>query len=398
VRPPSPRLAWPLAALGIGLSLLGQLILVLGTGVSTPLDDEITLAVVGHYVALYAFPLVGALIATRRPENAIGWLFVAIGLCQGITLAGAAYADYALFAGRASLPAGEWAAWFAAGVDVVFIIGIFALVLIFPAGRPPSPRWRWALRGVVAGGGMITLATLLGPGRVLDVLPVENPVAFEGAGTLSNVVGAIGVLFFAPAVAVTLVGAVLRFRRARGVERQQFKWFALAVSLLFACFLLTTLDVLGSVSYALIGIAFAGIPVSVGVAILRYRLYDIDRVISRTLVYAVLTLILGAAYAGMVLAGQAVFSSFAGGSDLAIAASTLVVAAAFLPARSRVQRFVDRRFYRRRYDAQRTLSRFGARLRDQVELDGLRADLEGVVRDTMQPAHVSLWLREGISP
>jgi len=394
VRAPSPRLAWPLAALAVGLSLLGQLILVLGIGVATPLEDEIGLGQVGHYVALYAFPLVGALIATRRPENAIGWLFVAIGLCQGITLASAAYADYALFAGRATLPAGAWAAWVAAGIDIVFIIGIFMLVLLFPSGRPPSPRWRWVLAALLAGGLGLTLSTLLRTGHVFEPLPVENPAGLEGAGTLLDVVGGIGALLLVPAATVTLLGAVVRFRRSRGVERQQFKWFALAVSVLFACFLLTTFGVLGDVSYALIGLAFAGIPVSVGIAILRYRLYDIDRVISRALVYAALTAILGAAYVGLVLAGQAVFASFAGGGDLAIAVSTLAVAALFLPLRARVQRFVDRRFYRRRYDAQRTLEAFGARLREHVELDGLRRDLDGVVRETMQPAHVALWLRE----
>src|SRR5262249_8547538 len=137
------------------------------------------------------------------------------------------------------------------------------------------------------------------------------------------------------------------------------------------------------------------IPVAIGVAMLRYRLYEIDRVISRTIVYGALTVILGAAYAGLVLAGQAVFSSFAGSSNLVIAVSTLVVAALFLPLRSRVQRVVDRRFYRRRYDAARTLERFGARLREQVELERLRADLQNVVSDAMQPAHVSLWLRKG---
>jgi hypothetical protein len=333
------------------------------------------------------------LIATRRPENAIGWLFIAIGLCQGVTLAGAAYADYALFAGRASLPAGAWAAWVAAGVDIVFIVGILALVLLFPAGRPPSPRWRRVLGALVAGGLMLMLATLLNPGRFFDLLPMENPAAFEGSGTLSNVVGAIGAVLLVPAATVTLVGAVLRFRRARGVERQQFKWFALAASLLLACFLFTTLGVLENVTYTLIGFAFAGIPVAVGIAILRYRLYEIDRVISRTLVYGVLTVILGAAYVGLVLAGQAVFSSFAGGGDLAIAGSTLVVAALFLPLRAVVHRVVDRRFYRRRYDAQRTLAAFGARLREQVELGGLRSDLESAVHETMQPAHASVWLR-----
>jgi hypothetical protein len=393
VTAPSPRLAWPLAGLAVGLILLGQLVILFGIGVGTPLDDEIALDVLGNYVAFYAFPLVGALIATRQPENATGWLFVAIGLCQGITLAGAAYADYALFAGRASLPAGAWAAWVAAGVDVVFIIGILTLVLLFPTGRPPSRRWRRVLAALVAGGLMLMLATLLNPGQFFDPLPIDNPAAFGGAGTLSNVVAVVGALVFVPAGIATLGGAVLRFRRARGVERQQFKWFALAVSLLLACFLLTTLGVLESLTYALIGFAFAGIPVSVGIAILRYRLYDIDRVISKTLVYGSLTVLLGAAYVALVLGGQALFSSFAGGGDLAIAVSTLAVAALFLPLRARVQRLVDRRFYRRRYDAQRTLEAFGARVREHVELDMLRTELVGAVGETVQPEHVSLWLR-----
>jgi hypothetical protein len=390
---PSPRAAWPLAGLAVGLSLAGQLLLVLGAGAGTPLDDEIGIDAVGHYVSFYAFPLVGALIATRRPENAIGWLFIAIGLCSGLTLASGAYADYALFAERADLPAGEWAAWLAAGVDVVFFVGILVLVLLFPTGRPPSPRWRWVLAALLAGGTAIILATLLRPGTVFEPLPVDNPAGVDGAGTFLSVLDAVGGLLLAPAAIVTLVGAVVRFRRARGVERQQFKWFALSAAFLLGAFVLATLDVPGSLDWVLIGFAFTGIPVAVGVAILRYRLYDVDRLISRTLVYGALTVVLGAAYVGLVLAGQAVFSSFAGGGDLAIAGSTLVVAALFLPLRSRVQRVVDRRFNRRRYDAARTLEAFGARLREQVELDGLRADLERAVSETMQPAHASLWLR-----
>jgi hypothetical protein len=193
-----------------------------------------------------------------------------------------------------------------------------------------------------------------------------------------------------------LASVVVRFRRSRGDERQQLKWMLVAAGSLVAQIVVS--EAAGDwLSDALDGLIFAAavtaIPVAAGVAMLKYRLYDVDVVIRKTLVYGSLTVLLSLAYAGLVLAGQAVFSSFAGGSNLAIAVSTLVVAALFLPVRSRVQRVVERRFYRGRYDAQRTLESFGARLREQVELDALRGDLEGVVRDTMQPAHVSLWLR-----
>ena len=194
-------------------------------------------------------------------------------------------------------------------------------------------------------------------------------------------------------IAVAAVRALRRFRRSRGLERQQFKWLAAS-----AGFLLSVLPFGAAFNWTeaaglMMTIALIALPISVGIAVLRYRLYEIDRIVSRTLVYGSLTLILGAAYAGLVLGGQALFSSFAGGSNLAIAGSTLVVAALFLPLRGRVQQFVDRRFYRRRYDARRTLEAFGARLREEVDLELLAADLRGVVEETMQPRQVSLWLR-----
>ena len=386
-------LAWLLAAAALCLHLLAHVFVLLGLGVGTPLDDEINLGLAGHYVAFYAFPLVGAVLATRRPENAIGWLFIAIGLASGLTLACATYADYALYADRASLPAGAWAAWVAAGFDVVFFVVIDVVVLLFPSGRPASARWRYVLAALVAGGAALGAGTLLKAGKVFDPLPVENPAGIESAGTLFTVLDGLGALLLVPAAIVTYVGTLLRFRRARGVERQQFKWFALAAAFLLVSFLLSNVPRFDVVSSALIGLGFAGVPVAVGIAILRYRLYDIDRVISKTIAYAALTAILVAAYAALVLGGQALFSSVAGGSNLAIAVSTLIVAALFLPLRSRVQHAVDRRFHRRRYDAQRTLDAFGARVREQVELDELSDDLCGVVASTFQPASTSLWLR-----
>jgi hypothetical protein len=188
------------------------------------------------------------------------------------------------------------------------------------------------------------------------------------------------------------IGQIARYRSAGVAERQQLKLVALAAPVAVVCALLGGLTDGTPFESFFWGIAVLAVPVAVAVAILRYRLFDVDRLISRTLVYGVVTVLLGAAYAGLVLGGQALFSSFAGGSNLAIAASTLVVAALFLPVRSRVQWLVDRRFYRRRYDARRTLEAFGARLREQVELESLQADLEHVVAETMQPAHVSLWV------
>jgi hypothetical protein len=221
----------------------------------------------------------------------------------------------------------------------------------------------------------------------------ENPLAFTDNGAYILVIVPV-IAFCLVSVAVAAVGLVLRSRRSRGVERQQFKWLAGSAGLLFVTLPFAAAFNYSDVAGFVMTVALIALPVSVGIAVLRYRLYEIDRLISRTLVYGSLTVVLGGAYVGLVLAGQWVFSSFAGGSDLAIAASTLVVAALFLPLRSRLQLLVDRRFYRRRYDAQRTLEAFGARLRQEIELEALTGELCDAVEETMQPAHVALWLRQ----
>jgi hypothetical protein len=272
-------------------------------------------------------------------------------------------------------------------------------MLLFPDGKVPSRRWRVvsvAQFTLLAG----LLVSILRPGPIRDYEEYDNPLGIGalsslfGFGSHLTVVGGALLLF---ATVAPIIAVIVRFRRSRGVERLQMKWFTWAVavtavlwiggSLLPSAQAKAIVEPVGILSMCLA-------PVTIGIAVLRYRLYEIDRLISRTLVYGALTVVLGGAYVGLVLAGQALFSSFAGGSNLAIAASTLVVAALFLPARSRVQHFVDRRFYRRRYDAQRTLESFGARLREQIDLGSLERDLQGVVSETMQPAHASLWLRE----
>jgi hypothetical protein len=391
-------LAWSLAGAAVALHLAGHAFVVLGIGTGTPGDRDMNLGAAGFLVAFYAFPLVGAVIATRRPDHAIGWLFLGGGLAFALSDLASSYADYALYADPGRLPAGEWAGWTVLWSDPLFFCFVILLVLLFPEGRLPSPRWRPVLVALVAASVGLMVGAAIRPGPIFaESLPVENPAGLPGADSVRSVVEAVGSVLFLLTAILACVGTVLRFRRARGVERQQFKWFALAVGFLFSTLLMIGLTSIGfpeQLAEALIGVGIAGIAVSVGIAVLRYRLYDIDRVVSKALVYGALTLVLGAGYAGLVLVGQALFSSVAGGSDLAIAVSTLVVAALFLPVRSRVQRLVDRRFYRRRYDAERTLGSFGARLRDHVELEGLRSDLEDVVRETMEPAHVSVWLRE----
>ncbi len=395
----SARLAWALCGLAIALHLAGAGFVIAGIGISTPGDADITVGAIGFLIAFYAFPLVGALIASRRPDNAIGWLFLALGLVFGATNIASSYADHALFARPGTLPGGAWAAWAVSWLDPLFFAGVILLLLLFPTGQLASPRWRIAAWMLWLGATTSLLVTAVRPGVIFeDTLPVENPAAVHGIGGLLGALDAVATVLFVGSAVLAVVGVVRRFRASRGPERLQFRWFAAAASLLLISFLTLLFVSLGlptAVAEALIGLAIAGIAVSVGVAVLRYRLYEIDRIISRTLVYATVTVVLGGAYVGLVLVGQALFSSLAGGSNLAIAASTLVVATLFLPVRSRVQRFVDRRFYRRRYDAQRTMQSFGTRLREHVDLETLGVELHDTIDETMQPAHVSLWLREG---
>ncbi len=349
--------------------------------------------------ALLTFSVVGAMVASGRPRNPVGWLLLAIGGTAAIGLLTSTLYRWELqhpgTSSGASLVAlldgTLWLLW------IGFLIP--RVVLLFPDGRLPSPRWRVvsvAQYGVLAA----LVVTRLEPGPISDYEAYDNPLGIGVVGDLvrwaSHVAPLMG-LVFGIALLAPVAAVIVRFRRSRGIERLQMKWFTWAVGVTAALWIvpgipgvpsLAVLDVLPIVAMCLA-------PVTIGIAVLRYRLYEIDRLISRTLVYGALTMLLGGLYVGLVLAGQAVFSSFAGGSKLAIAASTLVVAALFLPVRGRVQRFVDRRFYRSRYDAQRTLEAFGGRLREQVELETLTTDLALVVRETIQPSHVSLWLRSG---
>jgi hypothetical protein len=391
------RVAWSLVALTVALHLASGVFVYLGRHVHTPADKNFSLGAVGFYVAFLAFPAVGAAIVSRRPANAIGWLFLFIGLDFALSDLTVVYADYGLFADPGSLPASVWVGWLSGWLDPVVFVSIMFVLLLFPDGRPLSPRWRPVVAFAAAAVVLGVLWNALKPAEIFtDSLPVENPAGVQWLGQHLGFMDTVVFMGFAIGAVLSVTSAVLRFRRSRGIERDQMKGLALAALLLVFGFL--TAAVLASVHRAgigdlVIGLGFAGVAVSVGIGVLRYRLYDIDRVISRAVAYALMTVLLTGAYAGLVLGGQTLSSSFAGGSNLAVAVSTLVVAALFLPLRSGVQRFVDRRFYRRSYDAHQTLEGFGARLREEVDLETLGVELRTIVGTTMQPAHVGLWLR-----
>jgi hypothetical protein len=382
-------LAWTIVAISTVAGLAGTVLTFAAEGVG----GWRVLATEAPATAVFLVSaVVGALVASRLPANPIGWIL--LGLVAALGLSGGAdgYVALAVDDGRLT-GALQWAALYASNAWLLFLFALLLVLLLFPSGRPPTRRWRLVLWGGTAGFVLSGIAILLRPGALDEYPRVTNPIGVESAVVSWSY--APGFILFSAALVGAAGSLVVRFRRARGVERQQLTLLAAVGIFATAAFIANWL--VGSFSTdladAITLVGILAIPVAIGVAMLRYRLYDVDRVISKTLVYGALTVLLGAAYAGLVLAGQALFSSFAGGSDLAIAVSTLVVAALFLPLRSRVQRFVDRRFYRRRYDAQRTLETFGARLREQVQLEALSGELCAVVDETMRPVSVALWLR-----
>jgi hypothetical protein len=375
-----------------GLGLLALALLVAGWSISGTGDAGSDLFISALAVV---FTAVGVLVATRQPGNATGWLFLGVGVSTGLgTLAGS-YADAWVAGGKEGSQAlGELAAWYGTLSWMPFILVPCTFVLLlFPDGHLLSPRWRWIAWCAGAGIAGVFITTGLTPGPLEDQPSIDNPFGVDTV--LLDPLKGLSVLSLVIGMAGSAASAVVRFRRAHGERRQQMKWLALAGTVVA---ITVPVSVLGSdtlwddtvVNIACM-LAVLTLPIAAGIAILRHRLYDIDVVINRTLVYGALTATLAAAYLVLVLLiGLAV-----GRSGLAVAVSTLAVAALFGPARARIQAAVDRRFYRRRYDATQTLEAFGGRLRDELDLEALSADLRGVVADTVQPAHVSLWLRDG---
>jgi hypothetical protein len=386
-------LAWIVWALSVVFTMLSLWLLI--ENLSHP-DVPVYLYWAEDTLLAVGYSTVGAVTASHRPGNPVGWVLCSIGLSWGVAHLTSEYATYALLAAPGSLPAAEAAAWIYSWIWVPALGFIVFLPLLFPTGRLPSARWRpfaW-LSVLVAAAGSVVAAFSPGPGVGFSI---QNPFGIESLPDLNEELQA----FMFVLIFVAAASLVWRLHQARGVERQQIKWVAYAGALGGGASL-PTYTVLEAVDLrwlymagyvpALVGIV--GVPTAVGIAITRYRLYNIDILINRTLVYGTLTAMLVAVYFGGIILLQRFFLVLTGEkSTLAVVASTLLIAALFTPLRRRIQSFIDKRFYRRKYDARKTLETFSARLRNQTDLGALSDDLVGVVRETMQPAHVSLWLR-----
>jgi hypothetical protein len=390
-------LAWSLVAFSLML-FLGGIELSRMTG-STALElpyGGAVYAVLG-LATLLTFSVVGAIVASRHPRNTIGWIFCSVGLVEGLDRLARGYAEFWLVSDWGSPSLGEAAAWFAtwawiplSGVSTTY------LLLLFPNGRLPSPRWR--LVAWLAGLGIISgvVGYALQAGSLGDFPQIVNPYGVNSP--VVRVVQVAAAVVVVGSMVASAISVIIRARRAGRVERQQIKWLAYGGALLVGTIFVGGLISIWSVAVGIVAIRIAllGLPVFTGIAIVRYRLYEIDLIINRTLVYSVLTGTLAMVYFGGVATTQAIFRILTGQEQqpqLAVVISTLVIAALFNPLRRRIQGFIDRRFYHRKYDARKTLEAFSTKLRDETDLDAVSDDLVGVVRETMQPARVSLWLR-----
>jgi hypothetical protein len=405
-------LAWSLAALSVVMFVGSVVLWVLAHSIHVPrsLDADLTTGSLLGQALFLVFPLVGALIASRRPQNPIGWLCLVDGLLWTTTNMLDYHSVYVM-ASPSSVPfpvvlagVNHWL-W----VPTVGLLGTYVF-LLFPDGRLPSRRWRplaW-LSGVVIASG--SLGLMLSPGPLDMPRGIRNPFGLEAAPWVA--VAAYAILPLLPlCMLASALSLVMRYRRSRGDVRQQIKWIAFAASLVALTYLIAIVALfihpseiwfaaglplwLDLIEYAAL-LSITSVPITIGFAVLKYRLYDIDLIINRTLVYGSLTAILAGVYFGGVTATQALFRDLAGQQELpqlVVVVSTLLIAALFTPLRRRIQSFIDRRFYRAKYDARKILEAFSVRLRDETDLEALNEDLVEVVRETMQPAHVSLWLR-----
>lgn len=385
-RQTAPRLAWLLFAVSVALSIAAVL---LGT---LPTRQPFEIEALGYGLAIMVFPATGALIVSRQRRSVIGWLLIIGGLGGALNVFLSSYVTT-----FSVLPGRQWLAWIAQWIWAGFLAPTLLVLQLFPDGSVLTRRWRllvWLTLGAFA---LVALGMALSPGPFADYPHIRNPFGIEALRGTPIEDGGIAWTLVIAAIVLSAASLVVRYRRSSGERRQQLKWVAFAAAVLATGWILAAftfqfgLSTLGNI---LIGLGLLALPISIGVAILKHRLYDIDLVINRTLVYGALTLMLGSVYVAGVVGLGSLVRSITGqkNNSLVIAASTLAVAALFRPARRRVQGFIDRRFYRRKYDAVRTLEDFSSRLREQVDLEALVGELVGVVQETMHPAHVSLWL------
>lgn len=392
----APRaLALGLFSAGIAMTGYGVASLVL-PGTELIPDRPSLVDVLTFSLTFVAFPTVGLLVAWRRPRHPIGWLFLVIGLGITTSVFATEYTDRFVYAdadhAAIELVAwiGSWAWFLSAGLALTFA------VLLFPTGRLPGPRWRplAILAAIVLG--TVVIADALRPGPVpgYEHVPLLKPIEVGGAiGEAMGAIADIGIFAILALGLACVASLALRFRRATGTERQQLKWFLYPISLLLAGLVVASI-VQSSLAWTVALLGLAAVPIGAGIAILRHRLFDIDLVINRTLVYATLSVLLAAVYVGLILLLQALLSPLLGTESVAVALSTLAVAALFGPLRRRVQDVVDRRFYRSRYDAQRTLAGFAAGLRNEVDLAALTVELQRAAQRSLRPATTSVWLRD----
>jgi hypothetical protein len=395
-------LSWALVALSVALIVggfsLSQAVSTADSGlqVGGETDDS---SVVTDLVTLLVFSAVGAIIASRQPRNAIGWIFCGVGVTLGLNSFAGDYADFWLASGFGNAGLGESAAWLSSWAwSLLLYVPTSSVLLLFPDGRLPSPHWRPVAWGVALGaaGGVAGLALKAGP--LTDFPQISNP--YGVAGPVVGIVGVVGTIVAAGSIVASAVSLIVRLQRTRGEQRQQLKWLAywgvVAVAALGVGALVIPWSVPASI--LIMSVAMLGLPIFTGIAIVRHRLYDIDVIINLTLVYAILSATLAVVYFGGIVVLQRAFTGQDNLPQLAIVASTLAIAALFAPLRRRIQSFIDRRFYRRKYDARKTLETFSTKLREETDLAALSDDLILVIKETMQPAHVSLWLRPDTTP
>jgi hypothetical protein len=389
---PAHRRPW--TALAVVACMLAGMTLLAFLGPGDPSFRNDPAGFIGFICAFGAFGLVGALIIWQRPGNTLGWVLTAVGLLAAWGASADTYVDQASDENLLYLVSVWISLWYwfpLLGLTLIFT------PLLFPDGRPPSPRWRFVSWGAAVA---LALVVFLGAFRERIEMPgisMDNPVGIPGIedpeeSTLGTVLLGSFVLF----VILALASVVVRYIRSGNVQRQQIKWLMLATALSASMVFFEEIIRIELDTEVLFAISIALYPAAIAVAIFRYRLYDINVIINRALVYGTLTTMLALVYFGGVVGLQYVFRTLTGGeSQLAIVASTLAIAGLFVPLRRRIQSFIDRRFYRRKYDAARTLEEFGTRLRDETDLETLHVELLSVIQDTLQPAHVTFWLAHG---